>query len=76
MIIERNNKRKTYDILDKSNIIINAGSTAGYEALSRLNKVGLILEEAEYLKTLLILVGLIPLKVMEYFGQMKIIIKS
>ncbi len=39
-IIERNNKRKTYDILDKSNIIINAGSTAGYEALSRLNKVG------------------------------------
>ena len=39
MIIERNNKRKTYDILDKSKIIINTESTAGYEALSRLNKV-------------------------------------
>lgn len=39
VIIERNNKRKTYDILDKSKIIINTESTAGYEALSRSNKV-------------------------------------
>ena len=40
VLIERNNKRKTYDVLDKSKIIINIDSTAGYEALSRSNKVG------------------------------------
>lgn len=40
VLIERNNKRKTYEILDKSKIIMNIDSTAGYEALSRSNKVG------------------------------------
>ena len=40
VIIERTIRRKTYKILDKSKIILNIDSTAGYEALSRSNKVG------------------------------------
>jgi surface carbohydrate biosynthesis protein len=38
--IERSAKRETYKILDQSNISINIDSTAGYESLSRNNKVG------------------------------------
>lgn len=40
VLIKRTNRRKTYKILDKSKIIVNIDSTAGYEALSRSNKVG------------------------------------
>lgn len=38
--IARSQKRNTYKILDQSNISINIDSTAGYESLSRSNKVG------------------------------------
>lgn len=38
--IERTKKRETYKILDQSNISINIDSSAGYESLSRKNKVG------------------------------------
>jgi len=38
--IEKSEKRETYRILDQSNISINIDSTAGYESLSRNNKVG------------------------------------
>lgn len=38
--IARTRKRNTYKILDQANISINIDSTAGYESLSRSNKVG------------------------------------
>lgn len=40
IFIEKSIKRKTYKILDQSKISINIDSTAGYESLSRNNKVG------------------------------------
>ena len=49
--------------MDKSKIIINTESTAGYEALSsQIKLLFSILEEIEYLLILSILVGLILLK--------------
>lgn len=38
--IGRSHKRDTYGILDQSNITVNIDSSAGYESLSRKNKVG------------------------------------
>ena len=38
--IARSQKRNTYKILDQSNISINIDSSAGYESISRNNKVG------------------------------------
>ena len=38
--IGRSHKRDTYRILDQSNITVNIDSSAGYESLSRKNKVG------------------------------------